>query len=189
MKNIVITGTSGFIGSNLVKYYKDNYNVISVDKNKSLNTDNNIDCAKYEDLKKLTDWSKVDFVIDCAARTDLNGNNLRDYDVNFLIIKNFIKLNRKFDFKIIAFSSMLVNKLPINNEKIDRYNPNTIYGESKMIYETILKASDSNYIIVRPTSVWGPNFNEPYKFFFEYVLNGKFFVCDKNITKTYCYIS
>ena len=128
-------------------------------------------------------------MIDCAARTDLDGKRISDYDDNYVIIDRLIDICDTHNIKLIGFSSMLVNELPINNDiDFNFYNPSTMYGKSKVKYEKTLKSKSKSYIIVRPTSVWGPGFKEPYKNFFEYVIKGKFFVSDIKVVKTYCYI-
>tara|TARA_B100000787_G_C16175883_1_gene288987 strand:+ start:839 stop:1759 length:921 start_codon:yes stop_codon:yes gene_type:complete len=186
--NIVVTGSSGFIASNLVTNLSLRHNVIGLDKLKGDNTKIQIDC-KSKNLKDTLNWKEIDLVIDCAARTDLDGKNINDYDDNYIIIDRLIEICNNHNIKLIAFSSMLVNELPLNSViDFNFYNPSTIYGESKVLYERKLKSKSKSYIIVRPTSIWGPGFKEPYRNFFQYVIDGKFFVSDKNILKTYCYI-
>ena len=71
------------------------------------------------------------------------------------------------------------------------YSPHTIYGESKVLTEKIIREYNPKYIwtIIRPTSIWGPHFGEPYNLFFKVVLSRKFFhMGDKACIKTYGYI-
>ena len=183
--NIVVTGSSGFIGNNLVNFFKNNHNVIGLDKIKGKNTTINIDC-KSRKLNDVINWDEIDLVLDCAARTDLDGKIISDYDDNYLIIDRLIDICNIHNIKLIGFSSMLVNELPIKeNIDFNFYNPSTMYGKSKVRYEKKLKSKSKSYIIVRPTSVWGPGFKEPYKDFFEYVIKGKFFISDVKVIKTY----
>lgn len=186
--NIVVTGSSGFIGNNLVSFLSSSHEVIGLDKVAGVNTKIQIDC-KSENLKNALNWTRIDFVIDCAARTDLNGKTINDYNDNYEIIERLIEICNNHQIKLIGFSSMLVNELPLRDKiDFDFFNPSTIYGESKVLYERKLKKNSKSFIVVRPTSVWGPGFKEPYKSFFEYVIDGKFFISDKSIVKTFCYI-
>tara|TARA_B110000008_G_scaffold273558_1_gene308045 strand:- start:2336 stop:3268 length:933 start_codon:yes stop_codon:yes gene_type:complete len=186
--NIVVTGSSGFIGNNLVAFLNLNHHVIGLDRLEGNNTKIQIDC-KSKNLKDTLNWEKIDLVIDCAAKTDLDGKTINDYNDNYVIIDRLIQICNNHQIKLIAFSSMLVNELPLNDAiDFNFYNPSTIYGQSKVLYEKKLKRKSKSYILVRPTSIWGPGFKEPYKNFFEYVIDGKFFVSDKSIVKTYCYI-
>jgi len=71
------------------------------------------------------------------------------------------------------------------------YAPTTIYGESKVKMENIIRESPHNYkwTIVRPSSIWGPWFGEPYRDFFDMVIGRKYFhIGKKSCTKTYGYI-
>lgn len=185
---IVVTGSSGFIGSNVVQTFGNSNDVVGLDIVDGENTKIIIDC-KSSELTELLEWSEIDLVIDCAARTDLGGTSLSDYDDNFKVIERLIGICNQYDIKLIAFSSMLVNRLPVSSPiDFNSYNPNTIYGQSKVLYERTLKEKSKSFIIVRPTSIWGPGFKEPYRNFFTYVINNKFFVSDTSVLKTYCYI-
>jgi nucleoside-diphosphate-sugar epimerase len=58
------------------------------------------------------------------------------------------------------------------------YCPNTYYGESKVLGERIVRELAGNsfvWVIVRPTSIWGPWFDVPYKGFFAAVKKGLYF--------------
>jgi dTDP-4-dehydrorhamnose reductase len=185
---IVITGSSGFIATNLVTFLSSNHTVIGLDKLKGANTSLQIDC-KTKKLISEINWEDIDLVIDCAARTDLNGESINDYNDNYLVIENLINICNTHKIKLIGFSSMLVNQLPLKKIiDFNYYNPTTLYGESKVLYEKKIKNKSKSYIIVRPTSIWGPGFKEPYKLFFDYVIKDKFFVADNSVIKTYCYI-
>jgi nucleoside-diphosphate-sugar epimerase len=73
----------------------------------------------------------------------------------------------------------------------DDYKPHTLYGESKVKGEQIVKSIESQgyeWIIIRPTSIWGPWFNIPYIDFFSIVHQGKYFDFGDTCTKTYGYI-
>jgi nucleoside-diphosphate-sugar epimerase len=92
--------------------------------------------------------------------------------------------------KIIIASSMLVCKLGYVPISFDDYQPNSLYGESKVITEKIVKEYKNNWIIVRPTSIWGPWFSEPYKIFFDMVIKGRYFNIPREYAsnKTYGYV-
>lgn len=187
---IFILGSSGFIGSNLVQFYKKkNIPILGIDVISSPNTDLVFDLQDYDKIYELLALNKPEFVIDCAARTDLDGKDLCDYSSNYKIISNLIRAQKTINFKIIAFSSMLVNNiLDFNYKDLNFYNPTTKYGESKMIYEILLTTSASNYIIFRPTSIWGPGFKVPYRNFFDLIKQKKFFFIKQPVIKTYCYV-
>jgi len=132
-------------------------------------------------------------VIHLAARTDLNGKNLNDYNTNTVGTQNLIEiLNQTPSVKRVIFtSSMLVcNPGYIPKHPTD-YAPSTIYGESKVLMEKIIRESKHNYewVIGRPTSIWGPGFGEPYRNFFDMLINKRYFhIGSKSSTKTYGYV-
>jgi len=182
---ILIVGGSGFIGKNLVKnYLKDKLNyIISVDKENLNLKDPNLksyvfDVKDYSQLEKIILDFTPNIIINTAAKCDLEGTNIEDYCINYELpsnIINTINLNASFDPIVLFFSTMLVYKVGYNDESNIGYNPDTPYGKSKLLMEKLIK-KDTNcrWIIVRPTSIWGPGFTT-YKNFFLSVKNKWFF--------------
>ena len=125
--------------------------------------------------------------------TDLDGKNISDYDSNTVGTKNLIDvLNQTPSVKRVIFtSSMLVCKPGYIPKHSTDYAPSTKYGESKVLMEKIIRESTHNYewAIVRPTSIWGPGFSEPYRNFFDMVINKRYFhIGSHSCTKTYGYV-
>jgi GlcNAc-P-P-Und epimerase len=89
-------------------------------------------------------------------------------------------------------SSMLVCKAGHIPSSIEDVSPTTVYGESKVQGECIVKRWIDRMprcSIVRPTSIWGPWFGEPYRNFFDIVLAGRYIrIGKKSSTKTYGYV-
>ena len=175
MERILITGGSGFIGTNLIDYLvKKKYkNLINIDIKKSKNLNQisywkSCDILNFNKLNKIFSDFSPTIVIHLAARTDLNENkDLNKYNVNIKGVENVIDCSKKLNSlkKILIFSSKLVNKPGDIKKNLFNYSPINLYGESKVLTEKITIKSNLNWTILRPTSIWGPWFGEPYKNF------------------------
>ena len=97
MNKILITGGIGFIGTNLVNllHSKGKWIILNVDiqppKIKMFNSVwKKVDLRNREDLMLLVKSFQPDYVIHLAARTDLRGKNLEDYDANMNGVSNLL---------------------------------------------------------------------------------------------------
>jgi nucleoside-diphosphate-sugar epimerase len=196
---ILITGGSGFIGTNLLgKFVKDGYDVVNIDFQKPRNMDfekywRNIDITNFNNLKLEVNSFNPDYIVHLAARTDLNGSSLNDYSANTLGVENLMKLAKNLQSlkKILITSSMLVCELGYQPKDEFDFNPSTIYGESKVMTEKNVRENppSCDWSIIRPTSIWGPWFRAPYKSFFDMIIDKKYFhIGNVGCTKTYGYI-
>jgi len=174
MKNILITGASGFIGSHLAEAAKHGgYQVFSLAR-KTSNTqwlqENNIqivegDITKPETLlhsfAALKDRGvQLDYVVHCAGLT--KGRNLEafmatNYDGTVHLI-DAVKASHPRIKKIIFLSSLAASGPKTLNDviRLDDQQPITNYGKSKLAAETLIKNAGLPYLILRPTAVYGP---------------------------------
>jgi nucleoside-diphosphate-sugar epimerase len=196
----LVTGGSGFIGTNLVNHILElGHEVLSIDINSPVCTAH-FNIFKKIDIKILSEVEAVfnsyqpNVVIHLAARTDLDGKTIDDYQDNILAVDNLCKtlLKATSVSRVIFASSMLVCKAGYTPKTDNDFLPTTVYGESKVIGEKIVRSYAEilpPFVLVRPTSIWGPWFNEPYRNFFEMVINGKYFqIGGNNSFKTYGYV-
>lgn len=197
---IIVTGGSGFIGTNLINQ------LLQKSDNQVLNIDNKP--AKTEEIQKITAICDIcdkdallsivldfnpDYIIHLAARTDLNGETLSEYDANISGVENILSAASMLPSlkKILITSSMLVCGPGFNPKNQFDYAPTTLYGQSKVQTEKKVWSNKPkcDWAILRPTSIWGPWFGEPYKNFFDMVLAHRYFhIGRKSCTKTYGYI-
>lgn len=195
---LLIIGGSGFIGENLISYYSDKgFICLNFDKNKPQNTCNikywkEVDILNQKELEDAILDFCPEYVIHLAARTDIKENNdINGYNVNFIGTENVLKVLDKSSSVIRAIfaSSMLVCKSGYSPQDYDDYCPPNLYGESKVMMEKIIKNWDPStyeWLIIRPTSIWGPWFKSPYRDFFDLLINGRYFkFSGKSSTKTF----
>lgn len=194
---IVVTGGSGFIGTNLIASLSVEHTVLNVDivppvKVAPNSEWKNCDIRRTSDLKCVFREFLPDYVVHLAARTDLGGATPLDYDVNTAGTESLIKAMEGIESirRILFASSMLVCEVGYIPLDCDDYCPSTPYGESKVAMEHIIKQSSLSvdWAIVRPTSIWGPWFKSPYRTFFEMVRSGKYIGISKCANKTYGYV-
>lgn len=200
MRKILITGGSGFIGTNLIEdLLRDNQNeFLNLDINEPkikahYSSWKNVDIRdKKELITIMLDFNPTE-IIHLAARTDLNGKTIENYNTNIVGVENLLEAIQKLKNinRVIFTSSMYVCEPGYIPQNFEDYKPHTIYGESKVLTEEIIKKANLQYTysIIRPTSIWGPYFGEPYKNFFDIVLSKKYFhMGSKACDKTYGYI-
>jgi nucleoside-diphosphate-sugar epimerase len=119
-----------------------------------------------------------DYVIHAAARTDLGGRSPGDYAVNTAGTSNLISAMEAAGSvkRAVLLSSMLVCRNGYTPSGDLDYCPDTPYGESKVDMERLVREqmgrAGIEFVIARPTSVWGPWFGEPYLQFFLTIRRG-----------------
>lgn len=154
-KTLMITGASGFIGSNFIERYKDKYNIIPVDLLK----------IKPEEI----DFRGVDTVLHLAALVHQMKGAPREkyFEVNTELTRRVAEEAKKqgvrhFVFystvKVYGYDGDLYNHTMILNEKSECKPMNDPYGESKWEAEKILRRLEDNNFkigIIRPPMVYG----------------------------------
>ena len=177
MKKILVCGASGFIGLNLVKFFKNkNYKVIATYKTKRpKNTYGAIwiktDLISYKNVKKIV--KNCDGLIQCAAITSgaknmvskpftLVGDNVI---MNSLLMKTSVQNNVKH-FVFLSCSVMYHHSN--KNLKEADYDPtkklHKVYegmGLTKVYIENMCKfyaeRSNTKFSVIRHTNIYGPH--------------------------------
>lgn len=162
--SIIITGSSGFVGQNLLNYLKDFF-IHKIDRqqlsNPTIQQFNNSEAiihlaGKAHDLKKTSNPEEY-------------------YQVNYELTKTlydaFLKSEAK---KFIFVSSVKASADSVTDilTEDQQPNPKTDYGKSKLMAEQYIQAQElpegKSYFILRPCMIHGPgnkgNLNLLYKF-------------------------
>jgi GlcNAc-P-P-Und epimerase len=197
---ILVTGGSGFIGTNLIEYLLEkNHQVLNVDIKSPLDRRHGPHWLKGDILEERFLGETFlgfmpDYVVHLAARTDIaEKKSLDGYRVNTEGTKNVLKAIAKIKSvkRAIVASSMLVCGLGYLPKDDSDYNPPNLYGESKARMERIVRefGLPCEWLIIRPTTVWGPWSIRYRAEFFSILQRGFYFHPGrKTVCKTYGYV-
>ena len=150
MKNILISGLNGFVGSNLQSFLDnyDIYNIIGFNRENSSNQ-----------------FKSIDVVVHLAGKShDLkNKNNFDDYyNSNFLLTKKIYDDFLISDAKTFIFISSVKSVADYSDTYLDENcepNPISDYGKTKLLAEDYLLNNlplNKNLYILRPCMIYGP---------------------------------
>ncbi len=199
---ILITGGSGFIGTNFHEYLENvlpEVKIINLDITKpKIEFKNSVwekcDILNLDALKKVFSKHNPECVIHLAAETSCEPHlRLEDYRVNIEGSSNVFKAAHETSSTkiVIHTSTQFVNQTDFPLEDFLDYKPHTIYGESKVESEKILTSGtyDFKWLIIRPTNVWG-KWHLRYPTEFWKVLNeGKYIHPNKKgVVRSYGYV-
>ena len=198
---LLITGGSGFIGTNFIEAIRNDVDeVINVDITEPKVTEHlkfwhRCNILDEQGLRNLFNTIQPDLVVHLAAETKMPESHPKDfYLVNTQGTLNIAKLCAEMACvkRVIFSSSMLVHAVGKRTSLDAKYSADTDYGKSKVEGERlVLELSERlpNFCIVRPTSIWGEWFGEPYNNFFKLITNRKYFsIKGASATKTFGYV-
>lgn len=177
MKNILVTGYSGYIGSHVCKeLHSQGYKVVGIDRVEpdewdlyAKYVDTQIEC-EFDDVRvgKIIKKKKIDTVIHCAA-TSLVGPSIKDpdtyYQNNVADMHKFLNMCRDSGVKRIVYSSSAAtygDGYTMFTESIVN-NPISPYGRTKMIGEWMIedycRAYGMSAVALRYFNVCGADFD------------------------------
>lgn len=179
MKNILITGATGFVGRALCEQLKKSSHRLKAIVRSGVKLDDDISVINC-DLDKVTDYeailSNVDVVIHLAGRAHILKETESDaYEafaaINIRATERLV--NAAAQFGVERFIYMSTTKVcgestidqPFNEDS--PLNPSDDYAKTKAIAESIIQEvcanSTMDYVIIRPPLVYGPNVKANFK--------------------------
>jgi len=143
MKRILITGGSGQLANSFYSMFQKKYQIYSLSKKQ-------LDITKPYQVKNVLNKYHPDIILHCAAMTDVDGcedNATLAESINSESIKNVLDT---FKGHFIYISTDYVFD-GINGpyKEIDIPNPINIYGQTKLLGETVLKNNSNNWTVLR----------------------------------------
>lgn len=138
IKNILLTGSGGFIGKNLKEYFQGKYNLLTPRSYELDLRDRNAVCAYFSQ-------NEIDFIIHCGTTGGARGipDAPSTVEENLTMVDNLLNAKRS-GVRVILFGSgaMYDKSKPICKAKeseIGNSIPNDLYGKSKMLIAQKIK--------------------------------------------------
>jgi nucleoside-diphosphate-sugar epimerase len=161
-ETLLITGSSGFIGKNMVEYFREDYHVLAP-------THQELDLLSQEDVDNYFRDNQIDYVIHGA---NVGGNRTADdgpdvVEINLRMFFNICENSERFK-KMIHFGSgaeySKENMPPkVRESEFGKFIPKDHYGFSKYLISKYIEKADNIYCL-RLFGVFGPGEDYRYKF-------------------------
>lgn len=151
---VLITGSNGMLGSDLVQEFKD-FDLYAFSKNQ-------LDITKKSDIVKNFKKIKPHIVINSAAYTDVDGSEINEklaLKVNALAVKNIAIMCKKIEAILVHYSTDYVfdGKNENGYREDSKKNPINYYGYTKAVGEDYIEKILKKYFIVRSSWLFGKN--------------------------------
>jgi len=161
---ILITGSEGFVGQEIVKYYLEmGHKVLGIDRIKK--------CEIFYDFLQLDLRRQIalpatsyDVVIHCAAaKGDWDISDKEFYEDNVVVTENLLEYFRKCEIKkLIHFSTVAIySRDSSDGSERTRIEPDSVYGQTKLDSEILIRkyAEESRIptVVLRPSVIYGRN--------------------------------
>lgn len=166
MKKILITGASGFVGSSVLNYFKNN----DIDVDICAPSSKELDCINEVKVQQYLKHEKFDVVLNFAVygdAIDKSRDAAKVFEYNMRIFLNFQKCSHLYGKMIYTGSGAEYDKrYPIvdaKEEDIGGSIPVDQYGLMKYTINQIIERSDNIYNL-RLFGIFGPNEYWPTKF-------------------------
>lgn len=164
---LLITGGSGFIGTNVMAHYlSKSVPILNLDWNPPLDVAHrpywrDCDIMDREGLEKAFAEFSPTHVIHLAARTDTDEpTDVNAYRQNHEGTRILLEVVKRSDpvQRIVITSTQFVCEAGYQPRHDQDYKPFTVYGESKRLTEVVTREAGLScaWTLIRPTTIWGP---------------------------------
>ena len=166
MLKVLIIGSEGFVGYNLVNGLSEKFQILTSDIGEKNGLDNYTQCdiTNYEQVVKTV--KGVDVVINLATHSLVSslGEETRNAEVNIIGLLNILHACRENNIKKIIFTSAssLIGE-PESFEVSENHptKPKTAYGITKLASEHYLRLFQElykiNFVVFRFFNIYGPH--------------------------------
>lgn len=200
---VLITGAAGMIGQNLSKLLiQEGFAVACIDRIKMPETirpfwQGVVDVVDGDGLLEVCQQLNPVFVIHLAAECGVTAPKvLEEYYTNTKGVENVCEAARVTPSikRTIYTSSQTVCSVGYQPKHDEDYCPDSVYGQSKVLGEQAVRRLDGggkSWVIVRPTTVWGPGIDLSYlnQHFIHHIKKGSYFhIGNGALRKSYSYV-
>jgi len=157
MSNVLVIGASGFLGQAIVKKLTEKGESVGAlsrnpeySKNKLIKQ-HSVDILNEEEIETIV--SEYNVIINCTGQISNPIHQCLMHNTDG--IRNIVLAVKKYNKKIIHFSSVSVygSSKYVNEKSV--LNPETVYGSLKCFSEYIINKEISNSLILRVSNLYG----------------------------------
>ena len=153
MAKIVVLGSNGQLGSDLMQVLADGHELIA-------STKDNVDAASANVMAQLESYASADYIINCIATTNVDGcedNPQAAFVINSGFVVQLSQFCQAHAITLIHLSTDYVfdgsNQLPYSEN--DQPKPLNVYGLSKYAGEIAVRNYAAKHFILRVSSLFG----------------------------------
>lgn len=158
MDKVLITGSSGFVGKNLMRVLKNTHKVFGLDHKESVYTTHVADITDKKAVRKIVGEVNPHVIVHTAALANVEYVEMHQnqaYEINVGGTENLLESVKGTGAHFIFISSDYVyDGIQGNFTEASKPNPISWYGQNKLEAEKIVEQYE-HHLILRPTVIFG----------------------------------